>query len=182
MTEVYTSLRHKEERLCCLSWNGLQGCPSNRILFVYTSSCCGCGFTFSCCGCGLAQFACLILCITYRPDLRTSLALLDHTLHLSGAALLETSAHAVFLSLPHRCPLLEPVDLSPRPCVPSLAEFLEHVQRKVASESFRWWGGGEEEGNRAGSAESSSALQFAMSAQWTFGRVMSSEFSTPQVY
>ena len=96
-----------------------------------------------------------LLC--YRSDVKTSLAFLGHALHLSGATLLETSAHAAFLSLPHCCPLLDTVDLSLQPRVPSLGGFLELVQKRVTSEEFHWWGS-REEGGRAGSAESSTAL------------------------
>ena len=99
--------------------------------------------------------------------------LLKEICKLSGLSPIRMDTCGDFLSQPHCCQLLQQVDLSVRPQVPKLEEFLNLVKQKISMRDFHWRGN--EEGC-ASSADDNSLMKFAVSTKWSYGSLRSSTF------
>ena len=82
---------------------------------------------------------------------------------------------AEFLSHEQCCHLLQHVDLTDRPEVPPLGDFMQSVKEVISAAQFQWLG------HQQDSTTHSSFWTFAVSAQWSFGSVRSSDLQHPQV-
>ena len=82
---------------------------------------------------------------------------------------------AEFLSHQQCCQLLQHVDLTDRPEIPTLGDFMQSVREVISAAQFQWLG------DQQDSTTQSSFWTFAVSAQWSFGSVRSSDLQHPQV-
>ncbi len=83
------------------------------------------------------------------------------------------------LSQSHSCPLMEFVDLSSRPQVPTLADFTAGIERRISSGVLRWHES--ECGREMSSATVEGSGHASVTAQWSCAFVRSSEMPYAQV-
>jgi len=119
--------------------------------------------------------------ISYRHDARVCFPFLEELCSLAGLSTCSRNAIAVcaeFMSHDHCCHLLQHVDLSGRPEAPTIEEFKHSIGKTITATHFSWQ---EDQQDGATSAEVSPFVTFAVSAQWSFGSVTSTDFQRPQV-
>ena len=114
----------------------------------------------------------------YRCDARVCYPFLEELCKLAGMSTLNRDINTIcaeFLNHGQCCRLLQHVNLTDRPEVPTLGDFMHSVREVISATQFQW------QGDQQDGTIPSSFWTFAVSAQWSFGSVRNSNLQHPQV-
>ena len=113
-----------------------------------------------------------------RCDARVCYPFLEELCKLAGMSTCNRDINTIcaeFLSHGQCCHLLQHVNLTDRPEVPTLGDFMCSVREVISATQFQW------QGDQQDGTTPSSFWTFAVSAQWSFGSVRNSDLQHPQV-